>query len=191
MDDSADHLDELLKEALGLSQCGLDPAEDAEPVAIKPALYASILDSAAKLSSELLASAIVKSASLQDWSIDDLAEEAGGDRDVARAFLTQGGDPRRLRPRIMARLLWRADLDPRGVVELINQAVVSYARYPELQTGMTWARTAGLSGEERTRALDAESRTRDPERAATDARLYFEDVMSVWQKLGQRTDDST
>lgn len=183
MDEAPDRLDELLREALGAAECMSDLSDDAEPEEIERPLYMNVLDSAAKRSSELLASAILDSASLRDWSLDDLAEEAGSDRAVARSFLKQGGDPRALRPRIMARLFWYADLDPKDVLELIRQAVVSYAKYPKLETGMAWARTARLSGEERTTALESESLERDPERAAKDAQLYSEDVVAAWQQL--------
>lgn len=183
MDEATDRLDELLKEALRPAECGSDVSEDAEPEEISISLYKNVLDSAEKRSSELLASAIVESASLRDWSVDDLAEEAGSERDTARRFLIQGGDPRGLRAGVMARLLWYAGLDPRGVLELMSQAVVSYAKYPKLETGMTWARTARLSGEERTRALESESLARDPARAAKDARLYSDDVLTAWQEL--------
>ena len=183
MDEAADRLDGLLKEALGPAECRSDLADDAEPEEINVSLYRSVLDSAEKRSSELLASAIVEGASLRDWNVDDLAEEAGSERDVARRFLTQGGDPRGLRAGVMARLLWQAGIDPRGVLELMRQAVVSYAKYSKPETGMTWARTARLSGEERTRALESESLARDPARAAKDARLYSDDVLSAWQEL--------
>lgn len=187
MYDATDRLDDLLRKALSTAECESGLAGDAEPEEIRPALYASVLDAATKRSSELLASALVESASLRDWSLDDLAEEAGTDRDVARTFLKQGGDPRGLRARVMARLLWCAGIDPRDVLELIRQAVVSYARYPKPESGMTWARTARLAGEERTKALEAESLMQDPVRAEKDARLYSEDVVSAWQVFKARS----
>lgn len=183
MGDSTDRLDGLLREAFGAMECSFDLQEDAKPEAISPALYASILDSATKRSSELLASTLVESALSHDWSLDDLAEEAGADRDIARSFLQRGGDPRGLRARIMARLLWRAGVSPQDFRELIVQAVVSHARYPKLESGMSWARTAGLAGEERAKALEAGSLVRDPAKASKDAELYLEDVFSAWQRF--------
>lgn len=183
MDEASDRLDGLLRQALRAAECGSDVTDDAEPEEINPTLYMNVLDAAVKRSSELLASAILNSASLRDWTLDDIAEEVGTERDIARSFLARGGDPRELRARSMARLLWFAGLDPRSVLDLINQAVVSYARYPKLEHGMTWARTAGLSGEDRRRALESNSLERDPERAARDACLYSEEVVSAWQEL--------
>jgi hypothetical protein len=184
----ADRLDELLEKAFGAASCepGLG-RQDAKPEEIPGALYERVLEAATRRSSEILASMLLEAASDREWTLDDLVEEAGADRANARSFLSKGGDPRRLRSSALARLFWRSGLDPTKALDLLKQAVVSYATYPKLEAGMSWARTAGLSNEQRAQALEAESLMRDPGRAAKEANLYAEDVVSAWTLFKEKS----
>jgi len=188
MTPGADRFDEFLRAAFagGIAEPVYE-ADVAEPAPLSSELVTSILAQARNESSRLLASGLVAAATRIGWSPEDLVHEAVGQEQEARQFLSTGGDPRRLSPGALARMLWTVRLRPTAWKSLLRQAVASYVVFHRpVQGDVVWGRTTGLSGDERADALLGAEVERDPERARSVADEFVEEVAEAWMTLRKR-----
>jgi len=188
MPNSDNRLDALLEQAFTLvTPRWDDDADRATPRQVPSELRARILERVAQVCSQLLARQLRDAGERIGWSVDDLAEEASDQADLARQFLRMGGDPSGLVPRAFARLFWRAELSPDDWHELLLQTIAAYAVFQPPMHGEIWGRTHGLVGPLRADALSgATGGERDPERAEKVARGFVEEVVEEWKILKSR-----
>lgn len=159
-------------------------ADMAQPEEIPPELASSILAQVRGESSRILAGRIVAGGDRAGWSIEDLIYEAVDEEREARQFLSAGGDPRRLSPRSLARLIWAARLEQSRWGELLGQAVADYivSRRP-IHGEVLWGRTTGLTGDQRAEALLGDEVERDPIQVRRLADEFVEEVIDAWKIL--------
>ncbi len=166
------------------------PADHAHPEVVPDWLVFEVVARARERSTELLAERLRQAAEEVRWTVDELASEARGQEGEAREFLRGWKSPRSLRPRSLAALLWRSELEPPQWQTLLAQAVASSFLFAAPTEEQVWGRTTGLSDEERGEAL-ADRGDRDAERAGRLAKIFVEEVIEEWTTLmsGTKTID--
>jgi hypothetical protein len=175
--------DEILRGAFaeGIPEPHYD-ADSAKEKDVPDDLRAQLLARASTESGRLFAERVLEAAERVGWTSDELAQEAIGVEREAAQLLRGHGDPRLLTSQGLARMLWRAELDPFSWSELLTQLVASMTLFPTPLHGEVWGRTTGLSDAERGEAL-AEDVERDPVRAKRVADLFVEEVIDEWTSL--------
>lgn len=188
MPTGADKFDDFLHSAFVGGVAEPEYEEDAaRPEPVPSELVTSVLAQTRKESSRLLAKRMVAAAERIGWSPEDLVHEAVGQEQEARQFLSTGGDPRRLSPHSVARLLWTIRLKPSAWKALLGQAIASYVVFRRpVEEDVVWGRTTGLSGDERADALIGVEVSRDPDRARRVANEFVEEVIDAWTTLRRR-----
>lgn len=188
MPTGADKFDDFLHLAFagGVAEPQYD--EDAAgPEPVSSDLVTSILAQTRMESSRLLAKRMVAAAKRIGWSPEDLVHEAVGQEQEASQFLSTGGDPRRLSPHSLARLLWTIRLNPSAWKALLGQAIASYVVFRRpAEEDVVWGRTTGLSGDELGDGLLGVEVSRDPNRARRVADEFVEEVIDEWTTLRKR-----
>ena len=159
-------------------------ADHADPVTVPSELARRVLIDARATSSHLLVGRILRAADSRLWSVDDLVRDAGRYGDQVGEFLEQPGDPSRVPPSAIARLVWRAGLAASAWRDLVRQAATSYAGVRTAPPDqLAWGRTSGLSEDERARVLAQLSGSRDSEAAREAGKAFTQRVEEAWTAL--------
>jgi hypothetical protein len=185
MPESSDRFEELLRAAFkaGVPEPEYE-ADYASPETVPLELKARALEETRQFSTRLLARRLCAAGEEAGRSIDDLASEAVGAEEEAKRLLLGNGTPLALEPKHLARMFFRAGLDPAEWEILLFQAVASQASYRQAPRGQIWGRTTGLSDLLRAERLSGTGpQFRDPAWAERVARNFVDEVLGEWKKL--------
>src|SRR4051812_41758607 len=95
--------------------------EEAGPESVPRSLVEKAINEAEALTGKLFAIRLLEAGDEVGWGFHELLAEAADHEREVRELLLGRGDPLQLPPELLARLLWRTELDPADWKDLLTQ----------------------------------------------------------------------